>query len=186
MKKLSFMSAILAVLLSSCGGRTDDPQAIIDKYCALSSKVYNAPAGAAKEAAAAEKRAYEKQVDEKYSKDTKTYQRILEGMKKCDEMQASTPVLDSSIDEEDLLAMLPLAGGDAATVAKAYCNLAEKSMAVAKNGTDADLKKVMAAKMMFEHNMEESYKNNEARRDSIFKLIMPCIEKEAAFRRNNR
>lgn len=188
MKKQTFFLAAAAVMFTvSCSNNTPDAQAVIDKYCELNTKAHNAPAGAEKEAATAAKKAYEKEVDDKYFKDNKTYQLILDGMKKCDAAFSNSPApANATAGESDLLAMLPMAYSDAATVANAYCSLTDKSIDAAKSGDDAKLKEVVAAKTMFEHNMEESYRNNTERRDSIFGLIKPCMEKEVQFRHNNQ
>ncbi|MGJ7031114.1 hypothetical protein [Niabella hirudinis] len=190
MKKKSLCLPVTALLLmASCGPNMHDAEAVIDKYCALNAKEHNAPAGPEKDAAAAEKKAYVKEVDDQYFKDSKTYTLMMDGMKKCDEaLSNSTQTVATTnvtATEDDLLAMLPLAYSDAATVAKTYCTLTDQSIAAAKNGTDAYLKSIVAAKTMFEQNMEDSYKNNTERRDSIFSLIKPCMEKEVRFRHQN-
>ncbi|MBO9591468.1 MAG: hypothetical protein J7599_01080 [Niabella sp.] len=175
------MAAALFVLTVSCGNHSNDAQAVISKYCDLNTKEQEAPTGAAKQAAAAEKKAYEKEVDDRYFKDNKTYQLILEGMKKCDAAQAVAPV-GSGEATDALLAMIPLATSDAVAAANAYCALVDQSITAAQNGAEAELKKIVAAKTIYEKNMDESFKDNTERRDSIFSLVKPCMEKEVAFR----
>ncbi len=171
------MATALFVLSVSCGNHSNDAQAVINKYCELNTKEQEAPSAAAKEAAAAKKKAYEKEVDDRYFKDNKTYQLILEGMKKCDAMQAAAPA--GGGDATDALqAMLPLATSDAVAAANAYCRLVDQSIAAAQNGTEAELKRIVAAKIIYEKNMDESFKANTERRDSIYNLIKPCMEKE--------
>ncbi|WP_018630990.1 hypothetical protein [Niabella aurantiaca] len=187
---LKTITISIFVFSASCGSKDNDVQKVIDKYCELNTKEHNAAGGAEKEAASAEKKAYEKEVDSKYFKDNKTYQLIMDGMKKCDEapsnsMETATPA-KAAAGESDLPAMLPLAYSDAATVAKTYCALTDQVIAAAKNGTDDELKTIVAAKTMFEHNMEDSYQNNAERRDSIFNLIKPCMEKEVRFKHSNQ
>jgi hypothetical protein len=72
-------------IFTSCGPDYKKGQIVIDQYCLLNMEEQQAAEGAEKEAAVAKKQAFEKDVDEKYFKDTKMYQFILEGMKKCDE-----------------------------------------------------------------------------------------------------
>jgi hypothetical protein len=85
-KILKMASAVFfTVALAACGPDYNEGQTVIDKYCLLNMEEQLAAEGAEKEAAAEKKKAYEKEVDDKYFKDTKMYQFILEGMKKCDE-----------------------------------------------------------------------------------------------------
>lgn len=182
---MTAIAATMLILFDSCGANTGDAQKVIDKYCELNVKEHTTAAGAEKEAATAEKKAYEKEVDDKYFKDNKTYQIILDGMKKCDEaLSGDKPSNSTSGNGSDT--DLSYAYGDAVSVANNYCLLTDQTIAAAKNGTDAELKKVVAAKVMFEHNMEDSYKGNAERRDSILNLIKPCVEKEVQFRHNNQ
>jgi len=184
MKKYNTILPIIAIatatlmLFTSCNNSSHDAQAVIDKYCELNTKEHNAPIGAERESAAAEKKAYEKEVDDKYFKDYKTYQLIMNGMKKCDEaFTGDTPASESNSDKG-----VPPANGDAVSVANNYCSLVDKSIAAAQNGNDAELKEIIAIKVIFESNMDESFKDNPARRDSIFKLIEPCMKKEITAR----
>lgn len=187
---ITAIAATMLTLFASCSAITADAQKTIDKYCELNSKEHNAAGGSEKEATSAEKKAYEKEVDDKYFKDNKTYQIILDGMKKCDEAfavdaQAASPA-GGIATEDELLAMLSLAYKDAATSANTYCTLTDQSIAAAKTETDTELKRIVSAKMMFEHKMEDSYKNNTERRDSILKLIEPCLKTEVQFSHNNQ
>lgn len=184
-KKLLLLPVTAIILMASCNSNAD-MQTVIDKYCALNAKEQNAPTAPEKAAAAVEKKAYEKEVDEKYFKDNKTYQRIMEGMKKCDEAFSTGTQTTTAASDNDFPAMLPLAYSDAATTAKTYCTLTDQSIAAAKNGTDTELNNIVAAKTIFEKNMEDSYKNNSERRDSIFNLIKPCLDKEVQFRHHNQ
>lgn len=172
-KQPTFLAIAILLLSASCGSHSADIQVIIDKYCELNMKEHNAPAGPEKEAAAAEKKNFEKEVDDKYFKDNKTYQLILNGMKKCDESTQAARASESSTGS---------AYSDAITTANAYCALVDKSITSAQNESDATLKKVVATKVMFEKDMEASYQDNPGRRDSILKLIAPCMEKEVKFR----
>ncbi|MFT3827065.1 MAG: hypothetical protein QM731_24280 [Chitinophagaceae bacterium] len=76
---------LLAISVSSCAPDYNEGQIAIDKYCELNLIEHNAPAGPQKDAAAATKNAFVKEVDDKYFKDNKMYQFILDGMKQCDE-----------------------------------------------------------------------------------------------------
>lgn len=169
------------MLFSSCNNSGKDAQAVIDKYCELNTKAHNAAEGTAKDAALAEKKAYEKEVDDKFFNDSKTYQIIMEGMKKCDEMYSEDKKdVNSSANNSDT--ELPSAYGDAVSVANNYCALVDKEIAAAKSGNEAELKKIVAVKVIFENNMNESFKDNPERRDTIFKLIEPCMKKEVRMR----
>ena len=183
-KNIFVITALLVftmLLLSSCSNNAGEVQKLVDKYCALKTKMHNAIAGTEKEAAIAEIKAFEKEVDDKYFKDNKTYQAILDGMKKCDEnfVVDAQPAVTTANNEA---IELPTAYGDAVAVANNYCALVDKSIAAAQNGNNAELQKIVAAKIIFEKNMNESFKNNAARRDSIFKLIEPCMKKEVKIR----
>lgn len=181
-KQLKLLMIIsLLTLFTSCNNKTKEAQLAIEKYCTLNAKVHNAAAGTEQEAATAEKKAFEKEVDDKYFKDYKTYQFILEGMKKCDETFAGN-MQTSSSSESNAGTSLPSAYGNAATVAKNYCDLVDMSISLSKTGTDAELRTIIATKLIFEKNMDESYKNNQQRRDSIFVLIKPCMQKEISFK----
>lgn len=172
-KQPTILATALLLLSASCSSHSGDIQVVIDKYCELNMKEHNAPAGPEKEAAAAEKKNFEKEVDDKYFKDNNTYQLILNGMKKCD---AGTPIAGAPGGST------VSAYSDAVTTANAYCALVDQSITSAQNESDANLKKVVATKVMFEKDMEASYQANPARRDSILKLIAPCMEKEVKFR----
>ena len=82
----------------------------------------------------------------------------------------------------DAEALLPLAYSNAEAAAKAYCDLVDQSISAAKNGNDAEVEKIVSVKVIFEKNMDDSYKDNAERRDSIFKLVEPCMMKEVQFR----
>lgn len=173
------VAAGLLVLSTSCGSSSNDAQAVIDKYCELNRKERTAPAGVEKEAAAAEKKNYEKEVDDKYFKDNEMYQLIMSGMKKCDEAIGGAPSVPASGGDQNDVS--PAAYGDAVTAANGYCALIDRSIAAAQQGSDRELKEVVATKLIFEKNMEASYKDNPARRDSILQLIKPCMAKEVRF-----
>jgi hypothetical protein len=74
-----------------------------------------------------------------------------------------------------------MAYADATSAAKAFCSLVDQSIQAAQNN-DAGLSRIVSAKVIFEKNMNESFQNNSERRDSIFKLIEPCIAKEMQLR----
>lgn len=176
------IAAGLLTLAASCGSNSNDAQTVIDKYCELNRKEHAALPGAEKEAAAAERKSYEKEVDDKYFKDNEMYQLIMSGMKKCDEALAgSAPTAAASASDNSDLSST--AYGDAVTAANGYCALIDKSIAAAQNGSDGALKEVVAAKLIFEKNMEASFKDNPARRDSILRLVEPCMAKEVKFQR---
>lgn len=187
MKKIKSTLTTIAIitymlmLFSSCNNSGKDAQAVIDKYCELNTKVHNAAEGVAKDEALAEKKSYEKEVDDKYFKDSKTYQIIMEGMKKCDE-KYSDDKKDVNSSANNSNTELPSAYGDAMSVANNYCTLVDKAIAAAHNGDDTELKKIVAVKVIFENNMNESFKDNPERRDTIFKLIEPCMKKEVSMR----
>ncbi|MGB6093972.1 MAG: hypothetical protein WBF83_09450 [Moheibacter sp.] len=170
---------VLLTLLASCSKSSNDVQKVIDKYCDLNSIEHNASSDADRAAAEAEKKAFEKEVDDKYFKDYKAYSQMLEGMKKCNEMFPETQSLSSG---NNTNAELTSVSDDVISVANHYCALIDKTIDLAQNGSDSELKEAMAARVMFEHNMEESFKDNPQRRDSIFELIKPCMQREIEFK----
>lgn len=166
---------VLAALLVSCG-KNETPELVAAKWCELNLKAYTA-SGQEQESARAAKEAYEKEVDDKYFTEAEFYTSVLNQMKACEaELQNNAP---ESIDAETLL---PLAYSNAETAARAYCELVDQSISVAKNGNDAEIKKIVSVKLIFEKNMDDSYADNPERMDSIFKLIEPCMSKEVQFR----
>lgn len=181
-KQFNFvLTFALLSLCISCSDKTKEAQLAIDKYCELNMKEHNASQGAERDAATAEKKAFVKEVDDKYFNDTKTYQYILAGMQKCDE---KFPENDQSNMSSDMNSTteIPSAYGDAVTVAKNYCNLIDRLIALSQNGTDAELKETIATRVIFEKNLDESFKDNPQRRDSILELIKPCLQKEMEFK----
>lgn len=181
---ITSVSVFAIMILASCANSAVNVQDVIDKYCLLNKKEHNAASAIERKTAAAQKQAYEKEVDAKYFGDNKTYQIILDGMKKCDEVfVGNRPPQSSYINNTDI--DVASAYGDAVSVANHYCELTNQAIVASKNNNDADLKKTVATKVMFEHNMENSYKNNAARRDSILKLIKPCMAKEVQLQQNN-
>ena len=182
-KQLNFLMGItILALCTSCSNKTKEVQSVIDKYCALNTKVHNTDAGAEKVKAIAEKKAFEKEVDDKYFSENKTYQLILDGMKKCDEGFSSNEQTNGPSESSNTNSNPPSAYGDAVTVAQNYCDIIDKSISLAQNGTDTELKEMMATRVIFENNLDESFKDNPLRRDSIFNLIKPCMQKEIAFK----
>jgi len=182
MKKLYRNSGavVLLTLVASCSNSSNDVQKVIDKYCDLNSIEHNASSDAEKAAAAAEKKAFEKEVDDKYFKYYKPYMQMLDGMKKCNEMFPEN--LESQSSGNNTNAAPSSADGSVFSVANYYCSLLDKIIEAAQNGSDSELKEAMATRVMFEHKMEESFKDNPQRRDSIFELIKPCMQREIEFK----
>lgn len=172
-------AVVLLILLASCSNSSNDVQKVIDKYCDLNSIEHNASSDADRAAAAAEKKAFEKEVDDKYFKDYKAYMQMLDGMKKCNEM---FPETQSQSSEDNSDAVPTSANGSVFSVANYYCSLLDKTIEAAQNGSDSELKEAMATRVIFENNMEESFKDNPQRRDSVFALIKPCMQREIEFK----
>lgn len=165
----------IAGLLISCG-KKETPESVAAKWCELNLKEQTAT-GQEKESALAAKLAYEKEVDDKYFTEHEFYSSVLNQMKDCE------AALQSNTSENtDAEALLPLAYSAAEDAANAYCELVDRSIAAAKNSNDAEVEKIVSVKVIFEKNLDDSYKDNAERRDSIFKLIEPCMTKEVQFR----
>lgn len=172
----AIMLLVIAVLLVSCG-KKETPESIAAKWCELNLKEQTATTDQEKESALAEKQAYEKEVDDKYFTETEFYTSVLNQMKDCEAaLQSNTP------ENTDAEALLPLAYSGAEAAAEAYCKLVDQAVSAAKNGSDAEVEKIVSVKVIFEKNMDDSYKDNAERRDSIFKLVEPCMMKEVQFR----
>ena len=121
-------------------------------------------------------------METKYSKDTAMMEAIFRAVEACESAsEGKTETRSSDTDTQDAEALLPMAYADAASVAKAFCSLVDQSVQAAQNG-DASLQKIVSAKVIFEKNMSQSFENNAERRDSIFKLIEPCVAKEMQLR----
>lgn len=166
---------ILAGLLVSCGN-SETPESVGAKWCELNLNAYSAT-GQEKESALAAKQAFEKEVDDKYFKEYEFYSAVLNKMKACEaELQ------NIAVESTDPETLLPLAYSDAETAANAYCELVDQSIAAAQNSNDAEVRKIVSVKVIFEKTMEDSFTDNTERRDSIFKLIEPCMYKEVQFR----
>lgn len=166
---------VIAGLLVSCG-KKETPETIAAKWCELNLKEHTA-SGQEKESALAAKQAFEKEVDDKYFTETEFYTSILNQMKDCE-----AALENSSSETTDAETLLPLAYSNADAAAAAYCELIDQSIAAAKNSSDAEVRRIVSVKVIFEKNMDDSYKDNPERRDSIFKLVEPCMIKEVQFR----
>lgn len=167
---------VIATLLVSCGQK-ESVETIVTKWCELNLQEHTATTDQGKESALAAKQAFEKEVDDKYFKETEFYLSVLNGMKDCE-----TALQNETSESTDAETLLPFAHGNATTAARAYCKLVDQMVSAAKSGSDSELNRIVSAKVIFERNMDESYKDNPERRDSIFKLIEPCMNKEVQFR----
>lgn len=177
------MLIALAAVLFSCSNKKETPESIAAQWCELNSKVFKSE-GEEKAKAQEARTAFEKNMEAKYNADTAMMKAIFKAVEACEnasEGRASNSTPEANADPGPE-AMLPLAYAPATATADAYCSLIDKSIESTKNSSDAELKKAVAAKLIFEKNMEESYKDDPERRDSIFKLIEPCVAKEMKFR----
>lgn len=84
MKKISIAFAmIMVVLLSGCS--SDTPEAISKKWCDMTATIKNTPDGAERDKLKAERRAFEKSVEEKHDKDDAFMKKIEELTRACNE-----------------------------------------------------------------------------------------------------
>ncbi|MCF3110830.1 hypothetical protein LL912_18745 [Niabella sp. CC-SYL272] len=178
----SLTTLLIAVLLIACSNKRETPESIAAEWCALNSKVSGAT-GTEKEKALEARKNFEKMMEAKYQKDTAVMQAIFKAVKACEAAsEGKNAHVTAVAPDPGAESLLPAAYSDATAAADAYCSLIDQSIAAAKNSSDAELNNIVAAKILFEKNMEESYKDNADRRDSIFERIKPCMEKEVAFR----
>lgn len=175
---------IITALLFSCSDKKETPESIAAKWCELNGQVSKATGEAEKTKAVSARKEFEKSMESKYEKDTAMMQAIFRAAEACEaasegrnNQTAASPV-DS---DPDLASILPMAYANAASVAKAFCTLVDQSVQAAQNN-DAGLNKIVSVKVIFEKNMTESFQNDPERRDSIFKLIEPCVAKEMRLR----
>lgn len=177
------MLMAFAAVLFSCSNKKETPESIAAQWCELNSKVFKSE-GEEKAKAQEARTAFEKNMEAKYNADTAMMKAIFKAVEGCEdasEGRAGNPPQQGNTDNGPE-AMLSLAYAPATATADAYCSLIDKSIETTKSSSDAELKKAVAAKLIFEKNMEESYKDSPERRDSIFKLIEPCVAKEMKFR----
>ncbi|MCD2424118.1 hypothetical protein LQ567_15165 [Niabella pedocola] len=171
---------VIAVLLFSCADKKQTPESIAAQWCTLNGQVAVASEGAERDKALEARKSFEKRIEAKYRGDSVMMHAIFKAVEACED--ASEGRKDKAVTDDDPSSLLPAAYSNATAAAEAYCTLINQSIAAAKNSNDAGLNKITAAKVLFEKNMEESYKDNAERRDSIFALVKPCMEKEVAFR----
>lgn len=181
-QKATAMLAI-AVLLFSCTDKKETPESIAATWCTLNGQVAAASEGAERDKALETRKNFEKNMEEKYKEDTVMMHAIFKAVEACeDASEGKNTSVTAVAPASGAESLLPAAYSDATTAADAYCSLIDQSISAAQNSSNADLNKIVAAKVLFEKNMEESYKDNAERRDSIFVLVKPCMEKEVAFR----
>lgn len=175
--------AVAVSILIGCAGKKETPETIAAKWCALNADVTKAAEGETQQKARQARSDFENAMETKYKEDTVMMRAIFKAVEACEgESEGRNDKAATATAATDLEAVLPLAYGNAKDVATAYCSLVDESIAAAQNSSDAELKKIMSAKIIFEKNMDESYKDNPERRDSIFKMIQPCMAKEVKFR----
>lgn len=180
---LGLLVLIIVVPYTSCGSKNETPESVAAAWCDLNSKYTKATDDAGREKAMAERKKFEKDMEAKYQNDTLMMMEIYKMVEACE--GASEGRNDKAAPagtNADTESLLPVAYQDAVAAADAYCTLIEKSINAAKDNNNTELNKIVAAKFIFEKNMEESYKDNVERRDSIFGLIEPCVAKEVKFR----
>jgi len=173
---------ILTALLFSCGDKKETPGSIAARWCELNAQVTKAAEGAEKTKALTARKEFETSMETKYKEDTAMMQAIFQAVEACEaasEGRNDKAAADAGI--TDVASLLPLAGADAVAAANAYCSLIDQSIRAAQTN-DAGLNQIVSAKVIFEKNMNESYQNNPERRDSIFKLIEPCVAREVQLR----
>lgn len=171
------LSAVVVIILIGCRDKKETVESIAAKWCALNADVTKAAEGEPQQKARQARSDFEKAMETKYKQDTAMMHAIFKAIGACE--GASEGRSDKAVTSAtNLEAMLPLAYGNAKDAAEAYCSLVDQSISAAQKGNDAELKKIMSAKMIFEKNMDESFKENTERRDSIFTLIKPCMDKE--------
>ncbi|MBL7758527.1 MAG: hypothetical protein JNL59_14065 [Chitinophagaceae bacterium] len=172
----------ITVMLFSCSDKKETPESIAAKWCELNAQVTKATADTEKTKAISARKEFETSMETKYRKDTAMMEAIFRAVEACEgTSERKTEPPSSDTNTPDAEALLPMAYADAASVAKAFCSLVDQSVQAAQNG-DASLHKIVSAKVIFEKNMSQSFENNAERRDSIFKLIEPCVAKEMQLR----
>jgi len=176
------IALVITALLFSCGNKKETPESIAARWCELNAKASKAPNGPEKEKAVSERTEFEKSMETKYKNDTATMQAIFRAVEACEAAsEGRNEKLSAGTGTPDAESLLPLANADAVSAAEAYCSLVDQSILATQNG-GAGLNKIVSAKVIFEKNMDESYRNNPERRDSIFKLIEPCMAREVKLR----
>lgn len=171
----------ISVLLFSCSDKKETPESIAARWCELNGQITKAAGDAEKAKARAARTEFEKSMEEKYKKDTAMMEAIFRAAEACEAASEGKADKTSVSADPDVESLFPLAYADAASAAKAFCSLVDQSIQAAQNN-DAGLSRIMSAKVIFEKNMNESFQNNSERRDSIFKLIEPCVAKEMQLR----
>lgn len=172
----------MTVLLFSCSDKKETPESIAAKWCELNGQVFKATGEAEKAKALSARKEFETSMETKYKKDTVMMEAIFRAVEACERAsEGKTNTASAGTNAADAESLLPMAYADAATVARAFCSLVDQSVQAAQSG-DASLTKIVSAKVIFEKNMSESFENNAERRDSIFKLIEPCVAKEMQLR----
>lgn len=172
----------IATVLFACSAKKETAESIATKWCELNGQVSKATGDAEKAKALTTRTEFEKSMEEKYRKDTAMMEAIFRAVEACEAAsEGKTDKVSSSTVDSDVESLLPMAYADAASAAKAFCSLVDQSIQAAQN-SDAGLNKIVSAKVIFEKNMNESFQNNSERRDSIFKLIEPCVAKEVQLR----
>ena len=74
---------IVAALMLSCGN-SESPESVVTKWCELNVIEHSAKTDEERASALAAREAYEKEVDDKYIRDTEFYSAVIEGMKACE------------------------------------------------------------------------------------------------------
>jgi hypothetical protein len=84
MKTLTSLAlGIFCLSLVACGGK-ESAESVAKKWCSLNAKVHQAKDDAEKDAAKAERKKYEDQMDSKYKDDKDMQQKIAVEVEKCE------------------------------------------------------------------------------------------------------
>ncbi|MGN6292535.1 MAG: hypothetical protein ACTHMV_07295 [Chitinophagaceae bacterium] len=175
--------AVAVIILMGCGAKKETAETIAAKWCSLNADVTKAAEGEAQQKARQARSDFENAMETKYKEDTAMMRAIFKAVEACEgASEGRNDKVVAATATTDLDAVLPLAYANAKDAADAYCSLIDQSISAAQSSNDTELKKIVSAKMIFEKNMDESYKDNPERRDSIFRLIQPCMAREVKFR----
>ena len=165
--------AIASALMASCGN-SSSPEAIAQQWCELNLKEYQT-AGPEKEAATAAKKAFEKEVDDKYFGKADFYAAVLNAMEDCEtSLRNSENDTSYTTNTNEEASLVPAVEGNVAAIAETWCQLMRLEFRARNKGDAENIKATASAVTAYQNKIEEKYGNDQAMISDILENMASC------------